>query len=107
MATIREWLEATGGMDRVVNDLALASALDLECNPVFASTSGTGALQGSCGGDILMRLYRHPVSAYRVYLVRDDSEGEKWTAHERALGNDSPPPSRPRPFAVLRLVHSC
>lgn len=106
-ATIREWLETVGGVDRVdASSLggSLEQILDLPATPQLMSTEGTGNLQITCGGDVLFRLGRYPASAARVYLVRDDSEGRAWDVQMRSgpLGRAR----NARPHARLRLVVS-
>lgn len=103
--TISEWLETLGGVDRVKVNIP-PQWLDNTCEPELMSTDGTGALQFTCGGDVIARLYRAPVGRTRIYLVRDDSDGKAWDARRRngdLAGRCAFPP---RPHAVLRLVAS-
>jgi len=102
--TVRAWLESVGGVDRVrcSDDSLLAAG---PCAPRLRSTAGTGDLQTTCGGDVLLELYRAPASRLRVYLVYCDLDGRTWDAR-RARGDVAGIAPPPRPHAALRLVAS-
>jgi hypothetical protein len=83
----------------------------------FCASAGTGLLQVSCGGDCLIQFsYGERNVRGCIFLIRDDSEGEAWEAEQYqqpetyCAACDRKhrvyPPTRPRPFAVLRLVAS-
>jgi hypothetical protein len=61
-----------------------------------------GSLFVVCGGDVLISFSNTRNVRGNVYLVRDDSEGQKWEAEQRTRVGVNP--TRPKPNAVLRLV---
>lgn len=110
--TIREWLSPLGigalKMDGGVNLEALAGA------PKFYGSDGTGALQVSCGGLVIlgMPMYGRDSKGclfgirHSAMVVVDDTEGHRWDARREREGEAEWHKSPPRPWPILRLVIS-
>ena len=105
--TIREWFRQAFGesaIDQVVCENP-EYILDTEYVKVWlGSSEKTGALQGTCGGDVIAYFKTTSVSGAKVLLVRDNSAGHAWEVDRRATPGVYCYP--PKPHAVLKLVMS-
>ena len=108
--TVREKLVEMFGPSAPERVVSAKGTLSLNVESAhLVSTEGTGALQVTCGGDVLICfvLETHQVSKLRVYLVRDDSVGQSWDAQARqGVPFHKRTPTCWRPHAVLRLAES-
>lgn len=115
MTTIREQLTQVFDADSVnaIDRYGVGTEHDMLDAEVtgearFCATEGTGALQACCGGDCLMAFRPTGHGRGLFYLVYDDSAGKAWDVRRRQgeTGVGGLPGGKPRPHAVLRLVHS-